>query len=59
MNKENSKLGRGLSSLFSPTNKDGNDTSGDKIFKLINISSITSNSQQPRKNFTKDEIIYI
>ena len=56
MNKENSKLGRGLSSLFSSTNKEEDDTSSDKIFKLINISSITSNSQQPRKNFIKDEL---
>ena len=39
MNKENKKLGRGLSSLLSSTNnKDEN--LGEKIFKLINISSI-------------------
>jgi|TARA_B100001964_G_scaffold116225_1_gene129512 ParB family chromosome partitioning protein len=55
MNKENKKLGRGLSSLLSSTNnKDEN--LGEKIFKLINISSIKANPQQPRKKFSKDEL---
>ena len=53
MNKESKKLGRGLSSLLSPHNN-RNDNLGDKTFKLINISSIEANSQQPRKNFAKE-----
>ena len=55
MNKENSKLGRGLSSLLSSSNKI-NDKLGEKNFKVINTSSIVANSQQPRKNFSKDEL---
>ena len=55
MNKESKKLGRGLSSLLSPhSNK--NDNLGDKNFKLINISSVEANAQQPRKNFSKEEL---
>ena len=52
MNKNSSKLGRGLTSLLSSSANN----STDKIFKLINISSIFANSQQPRKNFEKDEL---
>ena len=52
MNKNRSKLGRGLSSLLSS----GTNNSSDKTFQLINISSIFANSQQPRKNFRKDEL---
>ena len=55
MNKESKKLGRGLSSLLSPHNN-RNDNLGDKTFKLINISSVEANSQQPRKNFAKEEL---
>ena len=55
MNKENIKLGRGLSSLLSPSNKRKDDLE-EKIFKLINISSIQANPQQPRKKFAKDEL---
>ena len=55
MNKESKKLGRGLSSLLSPHNNT-NDNLGDKTFKLINISSVEANSQQPRKNFAKEEL---
>ncbi|PPR45039.1 MAG: putative chromosome-partitioning protein ParB [Alphaproteobacteria bacterium MarineAlpha5_Bin8] len=53
MNKENSKLGRGLSSLLS-SKKDNQSES--KNFKKINTSSIKANSQQPRKRFGKNEI---
>ncbi len=53
MNKETSKLGRGLSALLSSKNEE---SSTPKNFKLINISSIFSNSNQPRKNFGKSEI---
>ena len=53
MNKENSKLGRGLSSLLS-SKKDNQAES--KNFKKINTSSIKANSQQPRKRFGKNEI---
>ena len=52
MNKNNSKLGRGLNSLLSSSTSN----STDKIFKLINVSSIFANLQQPRKNFEKDEL---
>ena len=55
MNKESKKLGRGLSSLLSSHNN-RNDNPGDKTFKLINISSVEANSQQPRKNFAKEEL---
>ena len=52
MNNNRNKLGRGLTSLLSS----GINNSSDKTFKLINISSIFANSQQPRKNFRKDEL---
>jgi ParB family chromosome partitioning protein len=55
MNKDSKKLGRGLSSLLSSHNN-RNDNPGDKTFKLINISSVEANSQQPRKNFAKEEL---
>ena len=55
MNKENNKLGRGLSSLLSPDNRQ-NYEQDEKNYKLINISSIVANAQQPRKNFGKDEL---
>ena len=55
MNKESKKLGRGLSSLLSP-HSNTNDNLGDKNFKLINISSVEPNAQQPRKNFSKEEL---
>jgi len=51
MNKEN-RLGRGLSALLSSDKT----TQKEKVFKLINISSITANPQQPRKNFEKNEL---
>ena len=58
MNKENSKLGRGLTSLLSskknqtaPSNE-----SLDNTLQLINISSIIANTKQPRKNFGKQEL---
>ena len=52
MNNSSSKLGRGLTSLLSSNTSN----SPDRIFKLINISSIFANSHQPRKNFGKDEL---
>ena len=55
MNKESNKLGRGLSSLLSP-HSNTNDSPGDKTFKLINISLVEANAQQPRKNFAKEEL---
>ena len=55
MNNENKKLGRGLSSLFSTSNN-RNDNLEEKIFKLINLSSIETNPQQPRKKFAKEEL---
>ena len=53
MNKENTKLGRGLSSLLSPGKEKQQDS---KIFKIVSISSIEANIQQPRKRFGKNEI---
>ena len=55
MNKENSKLGRGLSSLLSPHNNN-NDNLGSKNFKLLNITSVEVNDKQPRKKFAKEEL---
>ena len=52
MSNNSSKLGRGLTSLLSSNTSN----SPDRIFKLINISSIFANSHQPRKNFGKDEL---
>ena len=53
MNKENTKLGRGLSSLLSSGKEKQQDS---KIFKIVSISSIEANIQQPRKRFGKNEI---
>ena len=53
MNKDTSKLGRGLSSLFSTSEAA---KSNEKTIKLINISSIDANLQQPRKKFGKISI---
>ena len=50
MNKEN-KLGMGLGVLLSNTN---NNTENSNVIHKINISQITTNPSQPRKNF-KDE----
>jgi len=51
MNKEN-KLGRGLETLLSikPSSQD------EQTYRLISLSSIESNPQQPRKNFEKNEL---
>ena len=51
MNKEN-KLGRGLGALLSPNSIN----SDDQNYKLINVSSIEANSEQPRKNFERSEL---
>jgi ParB-like partition proteins len=51
MNLENKKLGRGLGSLLSPSEK-----KDDKDFKYINISQIKANETQPRQNFKKEEL---
>ena len=51
MNLENKKLGRGLGSLLSPSEKKDN-----KDFKYINISQIKANETQPRQNFKKEEL---
>ena len=51
MNLENKKLGRGLGSLLSSSDKKDN-----KDFKYINISQIKANEKQPRKNFKKEEL---
>ena len=51
MNSENKKLGRGLGSLLS-----SNTSKEDREFKIINISEIYANKNQPRKNFKQDHL---
>ena len=55
MNSEKNKLGRGLSALLS-SSKASKEEEKEKTFKFINLSSISSNSNQPRKNFDKNEL---
>ena len=50
MNKENKKLGMGLSALLS-TKKDNSDN-----FITLNISQIHPNKEQPRKKFNQEEL---
>ena len=52
MNKEN-KLGMGLGALLSTTNNNSDNNNG---IKKINISQITPNPSQPRKNFRDEEL---
>ena len=52
MNKENNKLGRGLSSLLSGDAINDNK----EVLKILNISAINSNKQQPRKKFNEKEL---
>ena len=49
---ENKKLGRGLGALLSS----GKNEKNIQNFKLINISEITANKDQPRKDFKKEEL---
>jgi len=51
MNKENKKLGRGLGALLSPKAPTKNN------INKIDISKITPNKKQPRKNFEEKEIL--
>ena len=51
MSKENNKLGRGLGALLSSSNNNEKNS-----FKSINVSQIQANSNQPRKNFEKNEL---
>ena len=51
MNTDNKKLGRGLGSLLSSA-----PAKDEKNFKFINVSEIKSNTNQPRKNFKKNEL---
>ena len=51
MNKEN-KLGRGLETLLSTKSS----SQDEQTYRLINLSSIESNPNQPRKNFEKNEL---
>ena len=55
MNKESKKLGRGLSSLLSSSEKKESNESNNN-FKYINTSAIEANKNQPRKKFNKNEI---
>ena len=52
MNQENNKLGRGLGSLLSPNISNAEDRS----LKKINISEISANINQPRKNFKTNDL---
>lgn len=52
-NQENSKLGRGLSALFSNKQDSSDDAKG---YKLVNISSMQPNKDQPRNKFNQKEI---
>ena len=49
---ENKKLGRGLGALLSSNKNEKNIQN----FKLINISEIKANKDQPRKDFKKEEL---
>ena len=49
---ENKKLGRGLGALLSS----GKNVKNIQNFKLINISEIKANKDQPRKDFRKEEL---
>ena len=49
---ENKKLGRGLGALLSS----GKNEKSNQNFKLINISEIKANKDQPRKDFKKEEL---
>ena len=49
---ENKKLGRGLGALLSSSKNEKNTEN----FKLINISEIIANKDQPRKDFKKEEL---
>ena len=49
---ENKKLGRGLGALLSS----GKNEKNNQNFKLINISEIKANKNQPRKDFKKEEL---
>ena len=51
MNLDNKKLGRGLGSLLSSGSK-----REDKNFKVINVSQIQANINQPRKDFKKKDL---
>ena len=53
MNQESNKLGRGLSALLST--KDPN-LSDQKGYKIVNITSLRANKNQPRKKFDNKEL---
>ena len=50
MSKENNKLGMGLGALLGPSNTNKGSA------KKIDISKISPNKQQPRKNFDEKEV---
>ena len=53
MKQEPSKLGRGLSALLSGKE---NETPESKSYKIINITSLQPNKEQPRRRFNKKEL---
>ena len=55
MNQESNKLGKGLSALLFNKDKE-NEFSESKEFKLVNISSLQPNKEQPRKKFNHHEL---
>ena len=53
MNQESSKLGRGLSALLSSKDDGQLDLKG---FKIVNITSLQPNKEQPRRKFDANEL---
>lgn len=56
MNQNNSVLGKGLSALIADVNTSAESAFGDKEPKIINLSSIGLNPNQPRKIFKDSKI---
>ena len=53
MSQESSKLGRGLSVLLSGKEEESSESKG---FKIVNITSLEPNKEQPRKKFNRNEL---
>ena len=53
MNQESNKLGRGLSALLSTKDENFSDQKG---YKIVNITTLRANKNQPRKKFDNKEL---
>ena len=53
MIQESSKLGRGLSALLSGKEEESSES---KSFKIVNITSLEPNKEQPRKKFNRNDL---